>query len=93
MRLELLGDVRQALHQLLDHDWRKAERELIDQQQRRPAQQRHSDCEHLLLAAAEVAGELCLALSEAREVAEDAILRDLRHLRVRRTPGSRARRA
>jgi len=77
---ELAADQAQQLHQLLDHDRRKPERQLVDQEQCRSAQQRYTDREHLLFAAAEVAGELCLPLGEAGEIAQHALARDAARL-------------
>src|SRR2546423_201146 len=67
-----------ALVQLLDdpedlghEQWREAERGLVEQQKPRPLHERASEREHLLLAAAERARLLALALLEPREVGAD----------------------
>src|SRR5436305_5001541 len=52
---ELVPDLHDARHQVIDHDRREAERKFIDQQQFRLAHQRARDCQHLPLAAGEQA--------------------------------------
>ena len=51
-------------HQVLDHERREPERQLVDQQELRRAHQRRADAEHLPLAAGQVAG---VAPAQARE--------------------------
>jgi hypothetical protein len=47
----VIADRRQRGEQRLNHDWRQAFQRLVEQQHLRPADQRSSDRQHLLLAA------------------------------------------
>ena len=68
---------RMAVEDVLDDQRRKAERRLVEQQQARLAHQRARDRQHLLLAARQGAGQLVLALLQAREALELALDRCL----------------
>ena len=60
------------VEQLGDDGRRQPEGELVDHEQARPADERHAEREHLLLAARQVAGGLVQPVTQDREVAEDA---------------------
>src|SRR5262245_43691736 len=53
---ELVADLLEPRHQVLDHDRRKAERQFVDQQKLRLAHQRARNREHLALTAGEEPG-------------------------------------
>ena len=53
--------------QVLDHDRRKPERQLVDQQQLRPADQRAAERQHLPLAAGKQPADAAAQLGELRE--------------------------
>src|SRR5664279_3608668 len=64
----------QLVHQLehpLHDDRRETERQLVDDEDLGLVQQDPGQCEHLLLAARQVAGQLVLALLELREQLEE----------------------
>src|SRR5919197_294575 len=65
--------LRDDLADPLDEDRREPHRRLIEQQQLRARHQRPADRHHLLLAARERSGLLCLALGEAREQLVNAV--------------------
>src|SRR5207249_6991004 len=67
---------------LADDQRGQTERRLVEHQQGRARHQRAADREHLLLAAAERAGELAPALAQAREPLEDFGERALDRLAV-----------
>src|SRR5262249_34932996 len=64
--------------ELLDDERREPERELVDEEEPRPAEQRAADRAHLLLAAGELPGRPRGALAKARQKREDPreVLRD-----------------
>src|SRR5882672_4882995 len=64
--VELASNLPQPLRQILDHDRRKAERELVDQQELGPAQQRAAERQHLPLAARQQAAEPAAQVGEPR---------------------------
>ena len=68
-----LVDVLKDTGNFLDDQRSKSERRLIDQKKSRARDQRPADAEHLLLAPAQCAGGLFLALSQTRKVGVDPI--------------------
>src|SRR5690349_5800771 len=78
----LLGpDPREHLEHLPDDERRQPQGRLVQQQQRRPGQQRPGHREHLLLAAGQAAGRLVAPVGQPREDLEPAV--DVApHLRV-----------
>ena len=70
---EVAIDRLQNRHDLVGDDRRETERKLIDQQKLRLANQRHADRQHLLFAAAQIAGDLLSALGQPREVIVDRV--------------------
>src|SRR5580700_1669152 len=68
---KLLSYARYAPRQVLDHDRRQAERQLIDEQQFGLADDGAAEREHLTFAAGEEAGEPRPQLGERREELED----------------------
>src|SRR5437867_3749285 len=68
-------DRAQVLEDQLHHDGRQAQAGLVEQQQRRLRHQATADGAHLLLAARQRAGQLALALAEAREEGPDFLQR------------------
>ena len=69
------ADRANDLEQLLDHDRRQTERELVDHQQAGPRQERLRERQHLLLTAGQVAGVLVEPPPQDREVPEDRFVR------------------
>ena len=65
------ADGGQARHQLLDDDRRQPERQLVHEQQLRPAHERRADRQHLPLAAREQARLAAADAGQRREVLED----------------------
>src|SRR5262249_42343659 len=80
--LPLAGDRLHDRPQLPHDQGRQPERWLVEHQQGRARHQRAADREHLLLAAAERAGELAPALAQAREPLEHLAERALDGLAV-----------
>src|SRR5262249_13728917 len=68
-RVDLPDLVEEAVQNLR----RQAERGLVQEEESRPRHQGAGDREHLLLAAGERAGELCLSLAQPREQREDLV--------------------
>src|SRR5947208_12542771 len=64
---ELAADLGEAARQILDDDRREAERELVDQQQLRPAHQRAAEREHLALAAGQESADAAAQIRERRK--------------------------
>src|SRR5215813_11002208 len=72
--VELSPDLAETLRQFLDHDRRKAERQLVDQEQLRSAHQRAAERQHLPLAARQQAGHAAAQVGEAGKEAEYGFL-------------------
>ena len=66
-------DLRDEVEQVVHHERREAERQLVDEEETRAAHEPAPDRAHLLLAAREAARELARALLEARKEREDAL--------------------
>src|SRR6476620_5255311 len=64
---ELAPDFDQPAQQILDHHGSEAERERVDQQQLRPADEGACECQHLPLAAGEQPADAGLELAEPRK--------------------------
>src|SRR6266568_4085928 len=65
---ELVADRDQAAHEVVDDDRREAERELVDQQQPRPAHERARERQHLTLAARQEAAD---PIAQARKLRKE----------------------
>src|SRR5437899_3111696 len=66
------ADLADDTEDLLDQYRREAKGWLVEQEQAWPSHERPSDCEHLLLAAAQRSGALLQPLAQAREIFEHA---------------------
>ena len=86
---QLVAQPPDQVHQALDDERRQAERELVDQQDARVAEQRGGQRQHLALAAREISRQLSAAAGEHGKVVEHLLKR---HRRARRaTIGQRPR--
>ena len=80
----LVADAAHDLEELLDDHRRQAERQLVDQQQLGPRQERHGQRQHLLLAARQVGGRVVEPLGAATGNSSSTSLGALGHERARR---------
>jgi hypothetical protein len=71
---ELVADLHQPRHQVLDDDGREAKREFVDQQQLRLGHQAGRERQHLPLAAGQQSADARAQVGEAREERIDLLL-------------------